>query len=126
MLKIREIRETIDTKLDQWEAGAMAAESLLQQTKDQALSQFELRKKQLSETLEAFKSELTKAKGITNENKQQIQAKFDELRFQLALGKADAKTHSKPREKRSNIQLRRLKPPLTGNWRLQVKLFRSL
>src|SRR5208283_1737703 len=39
MFKIREIREAMDTKLDQLEAGAAAAETLLQETKEQALHQ---------------------------------------------------------------------------------------
>ncbi len=91
MFKIREIREAMDTKLDQLEAGATAAETLLQETKEQALHQFEVRKKQLSETLDTFKSELAKANGITNENIQEIRARFEHLRVQLALGKAETK-----------------------------------
>ncbi len=91
MSKIKEIREAIDTKFDQWEAGAMAAQSLLQKTKEQALDQFEAHKKRLSDTLETFRLELARAKGITNDNRQLIQARFDDLRVQLALGKAETR-----------------------------------
>lgn len=88
MSKIKEIREDIDMKLDQWEAGAMAAQSLLQQTKEQALDQFEVRKKRLSDTLETFRLELARA---TNGNMQKLQVRFDDLRVQLARGKAEAR-----------------------------------
>ncbi len=91
MSKIREIREAMDTKLDQLEAGATAAETLLQETKEQALHQFETGKKLLSDTLEKLKSELAQTKGMTNQNVQEVQAKFDHLRVQLALGKAEAR-----------------------------------
>lgn len=91
MSRIKEIREAIDTKFDQWEAGATVAETLLQQTKEQTLRQFEARKKRLNDTLEEFQSELLKAKGITDENIQAIQVRFEHLRVQLALGKAEAK-----------------------------------
>ena len=91
MSKIREIREAIDTKLDKWEASATAAEAQLQQTKEQALEELEARKKRLNETLEAFKSEVAKAKGVADEKKTEIQARFEDLQVQLALGKAEAR-----------------------------------
>ena len=91
MSKIREIREAIDTKLDKWEAGATAVEAQLQQTKEQALEELEARKKRLKETLEAFKSEVAKAKGIADEKKTEIQARFEDVQVQLALGKAEAR-----------------------------------
>ncbi|MGO9118944.1 MAG: hypothetical protein ACLQPD_15210 [Desulfomonilaceae bacterium] len=91
MSKIREIREAIDTKLDKWQATATAAEAQLQQTKEQALEELEARKKRLKETLEAFKSEVAKAKGIADEKKTEIQARFEDLQVQLALGKAEAR-----------------------------------
>ena len=91
MSKIREIRRAIDTKLDQLEASATAAETLLQQTKGEATHQFEERKKHLSDTLEEFKSELAKTKETTNENVKEILTKFEHLRVHLALGKAETR-----------------------------------
>jgi hypothetical protein len=88
---MREIREAIDTKLDTWEASATAVEVQLQQTKEQALEELEARKKQLNETLEEFKSEVAKAKWLADEKKTEIQARFEDLQVQLALGKAEAK-----------------------------------
>jgi hypothetical protein len=89
--KIREIREAIDTKMDKWEAGATAIEAQLQLSEEQAIEEFEVRKKRLNETLEGFKSEILKAKGLADEKKTEIQGRFDELQVQLALGKAEAR-----------------------------------
>ncbi len=91
MSKVREMRESIDKKLDQWEARATAFEEHLQQTKEQALTKLEARKNTLNEAAEKFKAEIGKVKGIAEEQNQELQAKFDELHVQLALGKAEAK-----------------------------------
>jgi DNA repair exonuclease SbcCD ATPase subunit len=91
MSKVREIRESIDKKLDHWEAWATAFEEQLQQTKEQALTKLEARKKTLNEAAEKFKAEIGRMKGIAEEKKQELQAKFDDLQVQLALGKAEAK-----------------------------------
>ncbi|MGB6063916.1 MAG: hypothetical protein WBG50_03850 [Desulfomonilaceae bacterium] len=91
MSKIKEIREAIDTKMDKWEASATAIEAQLQLSKEQAIEELEVRKKRLNETLEGFKSEVVKAKGLADEKKTEIQARFDELQVQLALGKAEAR-----------------------------------
>jgi hypothetical protein len=91
MSKIKEIREAIDTKMDKWEASATALEAQLQLSREQAIEEFEVRKKRLNETLKEFKSEIVKTKGIADDKKTEIQARFDELQVQLALGKAEAR-----------------------------------
>lgn len=91
MSKIREIREAIDTKMDKWEASATAIEAQLRLSKEQAMEELEVRKKRLNETLEGFKSEIVKAKGLADDKKTEIQTMFDELQVQLALGKAAAR-----------------------------------
>ena len=91
MSKISEIREAIDTKLDQWEAGATAAETLLNQTKGQALHRYEALKKALGDASEELESELASTGVITDNKMQEAREKFDLLRVQLALGGAEAR-----------------------------------
>jgi hypothetical protein len=91
MSKIKEIREAIDTKMDKWEASATAIEAQLRLSKEQAVEELEVRKKRLNETLEGFKSEIMKTKGLADEKRTEIQTMFDELQVQLALGKAEAR-----------------------------------
>jgi autotransporter translocation and assembly factor TamB len=100
MSKIKEIREAMDTKLDQLEARTTAAQTLLQPTKRQALEQCEALKKGLGDTLEEFESELAKARATTNENMQEIHTRFDHLRVQLALGKAEGRDSFEAQKKR--------------------------
>jgi len=89
MSKVREIRESIDKKLDHWEASATAFEAQLQQTKDQALAKLEVSKKTLMEAVEKFKLGVAKTRGIAENEKKEIQARCDDLQVQLALGKAE-------------------------------------
>jgi hypothetical protein len=103
MSKIREIREAIDTKMDKWEASATAIEAQLQLSKEQAIEELEVRKKRLNETLEGFKSEIMKAKGLADEKKTEIQTRFDELQVQLALGKAEARDAFEAQKKKFNV-----------------------
>jgi hypothetical protein len=91
MPKVKEIRESIEKKLDHWEASATAFEAQLQQTEEQALAKLEVYKKKLNEAVEKLKSEVAKAKGISEEKKKEIEASFDDLQVQLALGKAEAR-----------------------------------
>ncbi len=108
MSKIKEIREAIDTKLDQWEASATAIEAQLELSKEQAIEELEVRKKRLNETLEDFKSEIVKAKGLADEKKTEIQARFDELQVQLALGKAEARGSFEARKEKIQRSIARL------------------
>lgn len=91
MSTVRAIRESIDKKLDHWEATATALEEQLQQTEQQAQAKLQVRKKKLDEALEKFKSEVAKANGIAEEKKKEMQTQFDDLRVQLALGQAEAR-----------------------------------
>ena len=115
MLKISEIREAMDTKLCQWESKATAAETLLDQTKEQALHQFETRKKALGDTLEKLTSELAQVKGTTNQNLQEVQAKFDHLRVQLALGKAEARDSFEAQKERIQHSISALEAAIDRN-----------
>jgi hypothetical protein len=91
MSRLREIREAIDKKLDYWEASATALEEQLQQTREQALAGLEVRRETLKEAVEDFKSEVAKAKGISEDRIVEMLAKFDHLKVQLTLGRAEAR-----------------------------------
>ena len=121
MSKIREIREAIDTKMDKWEASATAIEAQLQLSKEQAIEELEVRKKRLNETLEGFKSEIVKAKGLADEKKTEIQTRFDELQVQLALGKAEARDSFEAQKKKIQRSIATLESTIDRNWTLPAK-----
>ena len=115
MPKVKEIRESIDKKLDHWEASATAFEAQLQQTEEQALAKLEVYKKKLNEALEKFKSEVAKAKGISEVKKKEMQALFDDLQVQLALGKAEARDAFEAQRKKIQHSIATLEATLDGH-----------
>jgi hypothetical protein len=91
MSRIKEIREAIDTKLDKFEAEASAIESQLNLSKDNAIEKLETQKKQFADVLTGFKGKINESKAIAQEEKTKIQNQLENLRVQLALGKAESK-----------------------------------
>ncbi len=91
MATIHEIRETIDSKLDKWEADATALEAQLSVSKEKAVERLEAQKRKFAETLAKFKAEIEKSPQIAETTKNTIKTHLDHLQVQLALGKAEAK-----------------------------------
>ena len=89
MSNIRKIRESIDTKLDRWEADETALEAQLDLNKEKAVERLEAHKQRLSEALQKFKEEIGQLPHLSQEIKDNIQTQIDHLRVQLALGKAE-------------------------------------
>ena len=91
MSRIKELRASLDKKLDALEHQALALEAQLTQTKDQALQRLEQRKQQLRDVLKQVHAEVQKSKEVAEKSKNEVQAKLEHLQVQLALGKADAR-----------------------------------
>ncbi len=91
MSKIREIRETIDIKLDGLGKQASALEAQLSRSKDNAVEELETRKKQLDDMLKTFKTKIDGTRDIAEEKRSEIQGRVEQLHVQLTLGKAETK-----------------------------------
>lgn len=91
MSRIKELRASLDKKLDSLEHQALALEAQLTQTKEQALQRLEQRKQHLKDVLKQVQAEVQKSKKIAEQVKTEVQAKLEQLQVQLALGKADAR-----------------------------------
>ncbi len=91
MSRIDEIRESIDTKLNKWEAEVAALDAHLNLSKDQAIEKLETQKKQFAEVLTRFKAKVDESKTTAKEEKKEIRNKLEHLQAQLALGKAKTK-----------------------------------
>jgi len=91
MSRIKELRASLDKKLDALEHQALALEAQLTQTKDEALQRLEQRKQQLRDLLEQIQADVQKSKEMAEQAKSDVQAKLEHLQVQLALGKADAR-----------------------------------
>jgi hypothetical protein len=91
MSRIKELRASLDKKLDALEHQALALEAQLTQTKDQALLRLEQRKQQMRDLLKQVQADVQKSKEMAEQAKSEVQAKLEHLQVQLALGKADAR-----------------------------------
>ncbi len=101
MSRIKELRASLDKKIDALEHQALALEAQLTQTKDQALQRLEQRKQQLRDLLKQVQSDVQKSKEMAEQAKGEVQAKLEHLQVQLALGTADARDTFE--EQRTNI-----------------------
>lgn len=101
MSRIKELRGSLDKKLDALEHMALALEAQLTQTKDQAIQGLEQRKQQLRDLLKQVQADVQTSKEIAAQAKMEVQAKLEHLQVQLALGKADARDTFE--EQRTNI-----------------------
>ena len=91
MSRIKELRASLDKKLDALEHQALALEAQLTQTQEQALQRVEQRKQQLRDLLQHVQADVQKSKEMAEQAKSDVQAKLEHLQVQLALGKMDAR-----------------------------------
>ncbi len=87
---IRQIRESIDSTLDALAAKADALGAQLAAGKREAQERIERRKQALREALDQLKAELQGQGGLAEQSRKKLATAIDELKLQIALGKADA------------------------------------
>jgi hypothetical protein len=90
MSRIRQIRESVDAKLDKLDARADALEATLRGTEDHIHDRIERGKQELHQALDTLKADVEKSKQFSAAHKQKIRAEIDDLKVQIALGKAEA------------------------------------
>ena len=91
MSRIKELRASLDKKLDALEHQAVALEAQLTQTQEQAMQRLEQRKQQLRDLLKQVQVDVQTSKEMAAQAKSDVQAKLEHLQVQLALGKMDAR-----------------------------------
>ena len=100
MSRIKDLRASIEHRIDALEHQATALESQLMQTKEEAVQRLEQGKQRLRDVVTALQTELRTSKAVVDVAKAELQARLDHLRVQLALGKAEAhETLEQQREK---------------------------
>lgn len=88
---IQNIRETMNSKLDKWEAEATAFQAQLELSKEQVKSRVEEQKQRLEEIARQMKDKIDAAGHYTEETKGKVKASFENMQVQLALGVADTR-----------------------------------
>jgi len=101
MSRIKELRASIEKKLDAWQHQALTLEAQLTETKEQALERLEQSKQQLGKVLKQVQTEVKKSKGLAEQGKTTVQTMLDQLRAQFTQGTAVARETFE--EQRTNI-----------------------
>jgi len=91
MSTIKKIRETMNSKLDKWEAEATAFQAQLELSKEQVKTRVEEQKQRLEEIAQQMKDKIDAAGEYTEETKDKVKASFENMQVQLALGVADTR-----------------------------------
>ena len=91
MSRIKELRASIEKKMDALEQQALALEAQLTQGKDQAIQRLEEGKQQLRDVVASVQADLKRSTGVADHVRTEVQAKLEHLQVQLALGNADAR-----------------------------------
>src|SRR5260370_41717655 len=88
--RIQQIRKSIDAKLDALQAQAEALDAQLASTKREAQQRIERQKQALRDALDHLKKEIQRQGGVAEEKRKKLGAAIDQLKVQVALGRADA------------------------------------
>jgi chromosome segregation ATPase len=91
MSTVHKIREEIDNKLDILEKQVAAMEAQLEQHEEVAGERIETQKKLFCDALDQFKTKVDQSRVVAEEKKWKIKSQLEELKLQLALGKAETK-----------------------------------
>ena len=89
MSRIKQIRDSVDAKLDKLDAHADALEATLQHTEDHIHDRIERGKREVHKALDVLRADIDKSRQFSEAQKQKIRAEIDDLKVQMALGKAE-------------------------------------
>jgi hypothetical protein len=91
MASAKEMRASIDVKLDGWEQEALAIKRQLQSNREQALNKIEYQKRIMSAAAARLKQAIPRFTQISEQAMQEVNQKIDALQLQLALGQAETR-----------------------------------
>ena len=91
MSKIKQIREAIDNRLDRWDARLDALEAQIEHGEDEVMERVQQGGEKLAAAADRVKETLEDAADLTADETQELRSDLDELRVQLALGKAESR-----------------------------------
>lgn len=88
--RIQQIRKSIDTRLDSLQAQAEALDAHFAATRREAQQRIERQTQALRDALDHLKKEIQRQSGVAEEKRKRLATAIDELKVQVALGRADA------------------------------------
>ncbi len=100
MSRIKAIRESVDSRLDKLDAHVEALEAALHHAENQIRGRIERGKQEVHQALDTLTADLDKSKQVSEEYKHKVRATIDDLKVQIALGKAEARDELSETRKR--------------------------
>ena len=91
MSTIRNIKESVDAKLDKLDARADAFQTALQGTSEQIAERIEQHKREMQQALDKLAAEIDKHKDLPDGRKQAIRSEVDNLNEQITLSESAAR-----------------------------------
>lgn len=91
MSRIRKIRDSVDGRLDRWQARAEAMENQLSASKEKAQDRVEASKRTYVDAIDKAKAGIEASTSLAANEKQRLHTNLDSARVQAALGKVESK-----------------------------------
>lgn len=91
MMSLEQIRASVKSQMDAWQAMAQAFEKQMNLGKREAFDRLEQQKQIFREGLDRLRSEAERSRGMIESQRQALTTAFDELRVQLSLGRAETR-----------------------------------
>lgn len=91
MSTVSTIRNRLDTKLDQWEANALALQAQLVSTRGEIQERIETHKHRLARLTHQMESFIDRSEVLGPQSRSRLHDRMEQLKLQLALGSAEAR-----------------------------------
>lgn len=89
MMSLEQIRASVKSQMDAWQAMVQAFEVQMNLGRREAIDRLEQQKQMFREGLDRLKSEAERSRGMLEDRRQALATAFDELKVQLSLGRAE-------------------------------------
>jgi ABC-type transporter Mla subunit MlaD len=91
MMNLEQIRASLQSQMDAWQAMVKAFEVQMNLGKREAIDRLEQQKQFFGEGLDRLKTEVERSRGLVDTQRQSLTKAFEELRLQLSLGRAETR-----------------------------------
>ncbi|MCG3200371.1 MAG: hypothetical protein NFCOHLIN_00223 [Gammaproteobacteria bacterium] len=115
MMSLEQIRASVKSQMDAWQAMAQAFEVQMNLGRREAIDRLEQQKQMFREGLDRLKAEAGRSRGMVEGQRQALTTAFDELKVQLSLGRAETRDLLTAQQKTVQDSISRLDRELNRN-----------
>lgn len=115
MMSLEQIRASVKSQMDAWQAMAQAFEMQMNLGRREAIDRLEQQKQAFREGLDRLKAEAERSRGMVESQRQALTTAFDELKVQLSLGRAETRDLITAQQKALQDSISRLDRELNRN-----------